>query len=173
MECVGSRNLIAKWNMQTEDFSYELQDNGYQNKSAHRFSFSLCERSQMSSRHDLAKMHGLTTIVPNMWIHVAATFDGMAARLYVNGSLDGTQAPATGRIHSGTTDILIGSAWTTFDEQLGAIHGLIDELCLYDRALAPDEIEAIYRAGSAGKIKPATAPIARPIGEGPNVDGNK
>jgi hypothetical protein len=31
---------------------------------------------------------------------------------------------------------------------------LIDELCLYNRALESDEIRAIYEAGTAGKIKP-------------------
>jgi hypothetical protein len=32
--------------------------------------------------------------------------------------------------------------------------GLIDEVSIYNRALAADEIKAIYDAGSAGKAKP-------------------
>ena len=69
----------------------------------------------------------------------------------MNGSLDGTHAPATGRIHWGTTDVFIGGV----KDHEKKFRLLIDELCLYDRALAPDEIEAIYRAGTAGKVKPA------------------
>jgi len=37
--------------------------------------------------------------------------------------------------------------------------GLIDEVCLYDRALTESEIQAIYDAGAAGKTKPALCHI--------------
>ena len=173
--CVGSRNIIGKWNMQTQDFSYFLQDNGWEDPSAHRFLFALSERSQMSSRFDLANLHGKRTIVPHMWVHVAATFDGTAARLYVNGLLDGTHAPATGRIHSGTADVVIGVITAeNLNGQVGTPRCLIDELCLYDRALAPDEIEAIYRAAAAGKIKPErAAQMERAVGEASKDGRNK
>src|SRR5262249_7314929 len=35
-------------------------------------------------------------------------------------------------------------------------NGLIDELAVYDRALSANEVQAIYSAGSAGKIKAPT-----------------
>lgn len=171
---VGTRNIISKWSMQFEDFSYSLQENGWKEPSAHGFTFMLCERSQMSTRFDLANLHGRPTIVPQRWHHVAATFDGFAARLYKDGSLDSIHAPATGRIHAGTADIFIGSRWTRFNGEAEASRGLIDELCLYDRGLAPDEIEAIYRAGAAGKIKPeSAAQMERALGEAPKDGRNK
>ncbi len=34
------------------------------------------------------------------------------------------------------------------------MHGELDEVTVYNRALLPDEIEAIFRAGKAGKCKP-------------------
>jgi hypothetical protein len=111
----------------------------------------------MSSRFDLAHLQGNRVITPHTWIHVAATFDTAVARLYVNGVLDSTQTPAAGRIHSGTTDVIIGSMYSTANEPVDLARGLVDELCLYNRALAPSEINAIYLAGAAGKIKPATA----------------
>ncbi|MDZ4818271.1 MAG: LamG domain-containing protein, partial [Planctomycetota bacterium] len=153
--CVGSRNIISKWNLGTQDFSYCLQENGWYDRSAHRFTFALSESSQIRSRFDLANLHGRRITVPHMWNHVAATFDGNAVRLYVNGSLDGTQAPATGRIHSGTADIIIGAFNAqNLSGQMGTPRCVIDELCLYDRALTPADIEAIHRADAAGKIKP-------------------
>lgn len=156
--CIGSRHIVSKWNMNTGDFSYSLSENGWTDAFAHRFSFALCEHSQMISRFDLAKLEGNRIISPHTWIHVAATFDTATARLYVNGSLDTVQPHTTGRIHAGTTDIRIGAITTGhLSGRVEDVHSSIDELCLYDRALTSKEIEAMYRAGAAGKIKSAIA----------------
>jgi hypothetical protein len=161
---VGSANIISKWNMDTQDFSYILQDNGWENPPVHYVMFGLTERSRMNTRFDLANLHGRRPMLRQNWTHVAATFDGSAARLYVNGTLDGESASIDGRIHAGSADILIGPMLSTAKGE-ETYRRLIDELCLYDRALAAEEIVAIYRARSAGKIKPASiAPMERSKG---------
>ena len=40
----------------------------------------------------------------------------------------------------------------------GPVAGLIDDLSIYNRALAQTEIEAIFKAGATGKCPPAKPP---------------
>jgi hypothetical protein len=75
--------------------------------------------------------------------HIVATFDGTTLRLYVNGSL--TQStPATdpaiatpGTVFYIAGDPGPGTGWV----------GSIDEIAVYDHALAPDRVTAHYHAG--------------------------
>lgn len=88
-------------------------------------------------------------VVPvGTWTHVAATFDATTIKVYINGVEAGTKTYTWPLVDSAFpmsigTDVING-AW--FD-------GLIDEVSVYDRALTGTEIQAIYEAGSAGKIK--------------------
>ena len=99
-------------------------------------------------------------ILPNAitnasFYHLAGTFDGSQARLYLNGSLVVT-GPAIPGIAFNTFPLRIGAM--NLKERTGIddrFEGLIDEVELFDRALSAAEIRAIYDAGSAGKIKPA------------------
>jgi hypothetical protein len=74
-------------------------------------------------------------LAPNVWAHVAVTYDGATMRLYLNGDLiDGNTTgvpnmPSTGPLQIGCADI--------FNEHF---NGLIDEPRLYDRALGAEEI---------------------------------
>lgn len=85
----------------------------------------------------------------NEWLHYAATFDGAEIRLYINAVLAaaaisplGPQLNESLRIGASPHDL-----YRTFG-------GMIDEVSIYNRALSPEEIKAIYDAGSAAKIKP-------------------
>lgn len=150
------QNIISKWSFARNDFSFSLQKAG----DSGRASFALSETGRDDSRFDLAHFSSKAAITPETWVHVAATFDTHIARLFLDGAEDGSQSFEGQRyIHRGSADVDIGT------QQFA---GLIDELCLYDRALASDEIEAIYRAGSAGKIKPARADkTERPVSSAP------
>ena len=87
----------------------------------------------------------------NQWCHLAGTFDGSQLRFYLNGKL---AAAAPGRLGAPNSEPL----------RLGAIdfnppsrfEGLLDEVSIYRRALSPEEIQAIYQAGAAGKTKSVT-----------------
>ena len=59
-------------------------------------------------------------------------------------------------------DHFFSSLLDTPEGAQGALYykGLIDEVELYNRALRPTEIQAIYRAGSWGKCKPRFAVVA-------------
>jgi hypothetical protein len=73
----------------------------------------------------------------NTWTHLAVTYDGFSLKLYINGTLAATRtvrgpiAASTDALHIGGTSAL--SAWFS---------GLIDEVRIYNRALAPAAIVA-------------------------------
>ena len=78
------------------------------------------------------------------------TYDGSSLALFVDGALDGSMA-VSGSIITTTQPVRIGGG-----APAGAplhFQGLIDEVSIYDRALTAVEIQAIFNAGSAGKIK--------------------
>ena len=114
--------------------------------------------------------NGTMPVQTNTWYHVAATYDGTALRLYVNGVFDGSMA-ATGPISVTTNPFRIGS------DEVGPwnLIGRVDELSLYGRALSAPEIAAIHSAGSAGKcaspFPPAivSQPASQTVGVGTNV----
>lgn len=87
------------------------------------------------------------------WHHVAGTYDGSTVRLYVDGKQVGNGTPATLQIDynlPSSNDLAIGEVGGGGDFHNG-FSGAIDELSIYNRALSPPEIQAIYNAGSAGK----------------------
>jgi RNA polymerase sigma-70 factor, ECF subfamily len=85
------------------------------------------------------------------WFHVAAVRDGSGSlRLYVDGVEVGAKAPPEGRGGTLTPNpyanpILVGAANNAADPAVvnQKLNGGIDELIIYDRALAPDEIAAL------------------------------
>ena len=91
-------------------------------------------------------------ITTGVWQHVAATYDGITMKIYVNGVLKASQA-ASGAIDAVTDPLVMGrnEVVATADWD-----GLIDEVELFNRALTLSEIGAIYHAGSAGKCRPGT-----------------
>jgi len=104
-------------------------------------------------------------IYENSWHHCVMTYEkasGMS-RLYVNGILRNQQNIGAFELPT-TGDFLIGSLGTTYP----TFKGQLDEVTLYDRALTPVEIGAIYQSGVAGKAPAGTntAPIVK---TGPDV----
>jgi hypothetical protein len=80
--------------------------------------------------------NGTTNLPLNTWSHLAATYDGVTLRLFVNGVQAGTKA-VTGPIVVTTGVLRIGgnSIWGEF------FTGRIDEIRLYNRVLTATEIQ--------------------------------
>ena len=86
--------------------------------------------------------YGVTTIPINKWSHIAASYDGSVAKIYVNGIEDGSNSFAsTGAANA--SDVYIGSRQSDQD----MFDGLIDDLRIYDRALSEQEIQQLYYYG--------------------------
>jgi hypothetical protein len=88
---------------------------------------------------------GKTDVTDGEWHHLALTYDGAIARLYVDGLLEAMQkkvysTTSTGRAYIGST--------VASEEYFP---GLVDEVTVYGRALKPSEIRSIYASDSSGK----------------------
>jgi hypothetical protein len=92
---------------------------------------------------------------PGTWHHVAVTNVNSRVGPLVTLYLDGIavarstdlrfSTPGNGRFYMGSLPEVLG--------QTDRLHGLVDEVSIYNRALSAKEIAAIYAAGSAGKCK--------------------
>lgn len=77
------------------------------------------------------------------WYHLVGTWGEAGLRIYVNGELKGTH-PYTGGLPSYTNYALIGSgSWSGTSTP-----GTIDEVRLYNYALAPEAVAAVYAAST-------------------------
>ena len=92
----------------------------------------------------------------NEWSHVAATYDGSAIAIYINGALD-VSVPRVGTPPVNTHPFIFGAARE--NDGFYNFQGLMDEIEIFDRALTAAEIQSIYDAGSAGKCGPGV-PVA-------------
>ena len=81
--------------------------------------------------------YGAAALPTNTWAHLAATYDGAALRLYVNGTQVSSQ-PASGNIVTSANPLQIGG-----DSLYGQFFtGTIDEVRVYSVALSPSQIQA-------------------------------
>jgi hypothetical protein len=97
-------------------------------------------------------------ITDTNWHHVAVTKLGTAVVFY----LDGVAYPAPSYDSGGFTFTAPGyiGAWLNPSMQVdNSFYGMIDEIAVYNRALAAAEIQAIYDASSAGKCTGPSAPV--------------
>lgn len=97
-----------------------------------------------------------STVTDNNWHHVVGTLDGATIKVYVDGLLE-SSSPYNGPPQTNTRPVYIGK-WhnTTGGCSNRQFNGLIDEVEIFDHALSPSEIAAIYNAGSAGKCRSCT-----------------
>ena len=84
---------------------------------------------------------GSTALAAGRWYHVAATYDGAAWKLYLNGIQDGSKSES-GNLVSGSNPLYIGT------QSIGSnpFNGSVDDVHVYRRALSPQEVAAIYNA---------------------------
>jgi hypothetical protein len=80
---------------------------------------------------------GTAALSPNVWTHLATTYDGAALRLFVNG-VQVASLPYAGSVVSSTGSFRIGgnTIWAEW------FRGLIDEVRVYSRALSAQELQA-------------------------------
>jgi hypothetical protein len=112
------------------------------------------------------------TVTPNAWNHVAMVYDGSVVRFYVNGVAGAaTTAPL---YNYNLNTYVIGGDTLGGTTTKANFAGLIDELAVYNRALASNEVAAIFAAGANGKCPPSspvvvTNPASQTVGAGSNA----
>ncbi len=103
-------------------------------------------------------VHTTSVISTNQWHHVAATFarnvagNGLDIRLYVDGVQDGQQLANPPSLGSLTNVVFLEIG----DQPALDAPIALDELEIFNRALAAQEILDLFDAGSGGKCKPPT-----------------
>jgi hypothetical protein len=107
--------------------------------------------------NNFSTYHACTPYSPTTnWTHVVGTFDGSKVRLYINGVKKDEQPAAITLTHS-TSPLLIGQS-----QGSGAGYhwdGKIDEVALWNRALADGEVAQLYNCGKANPYPFATVPV--------------
>lgn len=89
------------------------------------------------------------TVVPDLkWAHLAASYDGATARIYIDGKLmaqNSRSVPLT----SDTRPVTIGGNTDVANEDVASflLNGILDEVMLYGRALAAAEIARLAAGG--------------------------
>ena len=118
----NNMNIVSKHEGPT-DVNYLLRPNSFQMTTTD--GFYICLNSY--------------TLIPNIWYHVAATYDGTFIKYYVNGCLV-NQIEATGEIVTNDWDSAIGnkSNWPTGPEQF---RGRVDEVRIWKEARTEEEIK--------------------------------
>ncbi len=94
---------------------------------------------------------GATKVSWGTWHHVAATYDGMTWRLYLDGKLDAeVEANATPRSDS-IQHFGLGAAFNSTGVAAGALHGALDEVRVWDHARTEAEIaESRFKTLTSG-----------------------
>ena len=88
------------------------------------------------------------------WYHVAGTYDGSTMKLYINGALDNSTPQNLGQTTFNTADLYIGT-YSTSDHHFD---GNLDDMYIYDRALAETEIHELYSAPNPMGANPVPEP---------------
>ncbi len=85
---------------------------------------------------------GSTTLIKGNWYHIVVTYDGINAKVYLNGSPDGS-TPTTGNVtDSDAVHAFIGSYSTS-----AFTLGNIDEVGVWERALTSTEVSQLWNSG--------------------------
>jgi len=87
----------------------------------------------------------LSTFPRNKWYHLAFTYDGSTASIYVNNTIF-AQESVSGNINNVNKALLVGAGWEGSSVTY-PFEGIIDEVAVYNRSLNAQEIREHYLRG--------------------------
>jgi hypothetical protein len=88
-------------------------------------------------------LHSRTRIQSGRWTHVALTWGNGRLTLHIDG-MDDVRTDYDGSPQWGRRDLVLGARWNRTDY---GYEGDMDELCFYDRCLAPEELRGLRDRG--------------------------
>jgi len=102
----------------------------------------------------LAHQEAWTTpmLVQSTWQHVALVWDGTSQQLFVDGACTCSITPPVGFRYNPTSELTIGC----YPQAGTYIHGAIDDVRVYDRPLAPEEIAMLAAENGSPPATPAS-----------------
>jgi len=96
----------------------------------------------LTYRASPGECNGLNNIPLNQWVNIITTYDGINARVYLNGTLEIT-CPQ-GAIDS---NVVFNIGWPYAGAGYSPI-GYIDEVAVWNKTLSPSEINSVYNNGT-------------------------
>ncbi len=145
----GQQYIVFKQNSRTTDFE------GYNLIKLRAAGGDVLAFMLASAAGEVVALQSATLVTTGVWYHVAGVRGSNFAQLYVNGQLE-RQTNVSFPQDYGSYPLFFGSSGQAYWD--GKLNGMLDEVSLYNRALASNEIAAIYAAGAAGKCKTGIAP---------------
>ena len=141
----GLQYLVFRKNSRTSNFEAfslaKARDDAVGHFSADRLCLEIT-----SAAGDNSEIRSTTRIVAGVYYYVVGTFDGSWARLYLNGLQEAsTYHPLP--IDYGTRPMFFGSSGEEWD---GHFAGTLEEVRLYDGALSPTQVAALFEARKRG-----------------------
>jgi serine/threonine protein kinase len=104
------------------------------------------------------------TVADGQWHHVVGTFDGFAARVYVDGQPVGSLGQWKGPLPSTSYDLTIGANRSNPDPALGEVdtsfNGMMDDVMMFNRALTSTEVEDLFDSQNTGAPRAEIAATA-------------
>ncbi len=88
---------------------------------------------------------GATKLKPGTWYHLVGVYDGATVKLYVNGHLEQMEK-YSGRLRADRAPVHLGGG-KLFGVDWGnhfTVHGVVDEVMIFDRALTEREVKQLY-----------------------------
>ncbi|MFO1513329.1 MAG: immunoglobulin domain-containing protein, partial [Verrucomicrobiota bacterium] len=140
----GDQYIVFKQNTRSTDFEgFDLSKTRVGTNDVFRFIVSSASGQSVS-------VQSTTTISVGTWYHLAAVRGSNFVQLYINSVLEG-QTNVSFAQDYGNFPLYFGtSGQAVWDRKL---NGILEEVSIYDRALSPGEISAIYYAYGWGKCK--------------------
>jgi hypothetical protein len=86
-------------------------------------------------------VQGTTVLTRNEWVHIAVTYDGAQAIIYVDGQMD-IEMDVSGELTQSDNELRIGRG-----EPAGYFMGMLDDVRLYNHALTEDELLSAMEGG--------------------------
>jgi len=91
---------------------------------------------------------GKTTVPSQTWVHLAGTYDGAQARLFVDGKFESTR-DVVGPFAAETNPLIVSGNQNGTDHAVSEfVAGRLAGVMLYRRALSDDEIARLHTCGS-------------------------
>jgi hypothetical protein len=93
------------------------------------------------ANRSLIDYNSISDITLNQWHHIVATFNGSIAMLYIDGALKASSSPQPYEIKYDDTPLCIG---VEYYDGNPFFNGLVDNLVIYDRPIAANEVLQHY-----------------------------
>jgi hypothetical protein len=159
----GQQYLVFHQNSQTKNFEgFELGKTRLGGRDYFEFVVSPATGQAVA-------IQSATSISTGVWYHVAGVRGANFLQLYINGVME-RQATVSFEQDYGNYPLYFGTTGESYWDH--KFKGTLDEVSLYGRALAANEISAIYTAGASGKCKAPNvtlAPVSQTVAAGSSV----